>query len=68
MVRLAAAPWQNVTFQTGWSAFGAPYAAPQCYRDQIGIVRLRGAAKVNTGAPGSSNQILDLPLAYRPTN
>src|SRR2546423_14477118 len=63
----AAGPWKNVTFQAGWSAFGSPFAAPQCYRDQIGIVHLRGVAKINTGAPGFSNQILDLPAACRPS-
>jgi hypothetical protein len=56
-----------VTFQSGWSAFGSPFAAPGCYRDQIGIVHLRGVAKINTGAPGFSNQILDLPAGCRPS-
>jgi hypothetical protein len=52
--------WRNVTFQNGWTNFGAPYANVQFRR--IGdLIHLRGAAT------GSLNVIaFTLPVGFRP--
>lgn len=52
--------WRNVTFQNGWTNFGAPYANVQFRR--IGdIVHLRGAAS------GTLNVVaFTLPVGFQP--
>ncbi|UJA20277.1 hypothetical protein HJD18_08695 [Thermoleophilia bacterium SCSIO 60948] len=56
------APWQNVTVQTGWEAFGEDFATPQCYRDLEGVVHLRGAVR---RVSGTGDSPLTLPAACR---
>lgn len=54
--------WQMPTLIDSWVAFGAPYPAPQYFKDSIGMVHLRGAIK--NGTIGSS--AATLPAGYRP--
>jgi hypothetical protein len=57
-------PWEDVTFATGWSNFGAGGAANvQCFVDAVGVVHLRGYAKQGAGAGA---QIFTLPPDCRP--
>lgn len=46
-------PWQALTMAGGYTALGAPYAAPECSKDGFGLVRLRGALKPGTLAAGT---------------
>jgi len=56
--------WNNVTFQNSWADAGVP--SPLCgyYKDDYGIVRLRGGA---IRALNSTATIFNLPAGYRPT-
>jgi hypothetical protein len=42
------APWQNIAFATGWSNYGG-LAGVQCYVDVVGVVHLRGGARLGAG-------------------
>lgn len=50
MAPFAAQPittWEDMDLplSTGWVPFGAPYSAPQYYKDHAGVVHLRGVIK-----------------------
>jgi hypothetical protein len=56
----APTPWQNVTFQNGWSNHGAPYSDVQ-YRRAADLVQVRGAGDGSLGVVAFT-----LPLGFRP--
>jgi hypothetical protein len=74
--------WQNATLlvPSDWTNFGAPFAPVSFFKDQLGIVHLRGVAKnPNSGfslGPGcfysppvsSPGVLFQLPVGYRPAN
>jgi hypothetical protein len=74
--------WRDATLlvPSDWVNFGAPFAPVSFYKDQLGIVHLRGVAKnPNSGfslGPGcfystiasSPGVLFQLPTGYRPTN
>jgi hypothetical protein len=57
-------PWTPVPLASGWSAFGAGYAAPSYCKDSVGFVHLQGLATwAASGATG--NPILTMPVGFR---
>lgn len=57
--------WITATLQNGWVAFGAPYdSSVRYYKDNLGIVRLKGVVK--SGTTAINTVILQLPVGYRP--
>lgn len=54
---------QNLTLQNSWVAYGAPYRAPQYFKDGSGIVHLQGMVKLGTATAGTI--IATLPTGYR---
>lgn len=54
--------WSAPTLLNGWVNFGTPYAAAGYYKDDMGIVRLKGVIK--SGSTGLN--IFTLPTGYRP--
>ena len=54
----------GVPFNTGWQNVGFGFQAVGYFKDQFGVVHLRGAAE---RVSGSSNHLFTLPVGYRPT-
>jgi hypothetical protein len=57
--------WHAVTFQNGWSNFGAEYVPAAYTITEDGWVRLRGLVK-KWDDPNTANAIFTLPVGYRP--
>lgn len=55
--------WNNLTYNSTWGSYGAPYGAAQYSKDNAGLVRLRGVVKPNGS---TSATIGTLPSGYRP--
>jgi hypothetical protein len=53
-------------FQNGWVAFGAGGSTPGFYKDQLGIVHLRGELKSGTSSNTATGDMFTLPTGYRP--
>ncbi|MEA2448979.1 MAG: hypothetical protein QOG63_911 [Thermoleophilaceae bacterium] len=66
--------WTDATLPFPWGPYGVPYATPGYFRDQIGVVRLRGVVKNQTTGSVSASACTDhgaarfftLPAADRP--
>ena len=64
-VALKAQPaWIAPTLLNGWVNFGSGIANVGYYKDELGIVRLRGVIKGGTMTAGTG--LLVLPIGYRP--
>lgn len=57
-------PWQVVPFQNGWVNYGSGYSPFGFFKDDNGVVHLRGL--ITNGASGSTYASATLPLGYRP--
>jgi hypothetical protein len=61
---LSPPPWQTLTLQNGWvRGLGGAGPVPAVYRDQLGIVHLKGAVQRSSG---SGTTVATLPVAFRP--
>jgi hypothetical protein len=74
--------WHDVSFlfPADWANYGAPYSPVSYFKDQLGIVHLRGIAKnpnsgfgliggcFYEGGGGSPGVLFRLPAGYRPAN
>lgn len=57
--------WQAVVYSNSWVDFdAATYFGVQYYKDSLGIVHMRGAAKNGTTTAGTT--MITLPAGYRP--
>ena len=79
----AAEGWHEVSFllPEEWGDFGAPYSPVSYFKDQLGIVHLRGIAKnlqsgfgqgggcqYEEGGPATPGVLFRLPVGYRPAH
>jgi len=55
-------PWRAVTFQNGWGNYGGAYGTAAYYKDNNGIVHIRGL--IAGGTIGGC--VFTLPVGYRP--
>lgn len=53
-------------FQNGWVALGAGGSTPAYFKDQLGIVHLRGELKSGTSSNTATGDMFTLPAGYRP--
>jgi hypothetical protein len=53
-------------FQNGWVAFGSGGSTPGFYKDQLGVVHLRGEFKNGTSSNTATGDMFTLPTGYRP--
>ena len=53
-------------FQNGWVAFGGGGSTPGFYKDQLGVVHLRGEFKSGTSSNNATGDMFTLPSGYRP--
>ena len=53
-------------FQNGWVARGGGASTPGYYKDQLGVVHLRGQFKDGTSSNNSAGDMFTLPSGYRP--
>jgi hypothetical protein len=53
-------------FQNGWVAFGGGGSTPGFYKDQLGVVHLRGELKSGTSSNTATGDMFTLPAGYRP--
>jgi hypothetical protein len=53
-------------FQNGWVALGGGGSTPAYFKDQLGIVHLRGELKSGTSSNTATGDMFTLPAGYRP--
>lgn len=58
------APWIVPTLLNGWINFGAPLDTAGYYKDDLGIVHIKGIIK--SGTATINTPLLNLPAGYRP--
>jgi hypothetical protein len=58
--------WNTPTLLNGWVAFGGSTETASYYKDEFGVVHIRGMIKGGTGTDGTT--IFNLPIGYRPSN
>ena len=55
--------WITPTLLNGWEPYANTHSQPAYYKDQFGVVHLRGMVKRTSGV---GTQLLTLPVGYRP--
>lgn len=58
--------WTTLSLQNSWVTYGWPFATPSYYKDEHGVVHLRGLAKNGTVTNGTV--VATLPAGHRPAN
>lgn len=67
MLKVTTAPtWTDATLQNGWTNYGSGFNTAGYYKDQLGIVRLKGF--ITGGSTISGTNLFTLPNGYRPAN
>jgi hypothetical protein len=61
---LSAAPWITPTLFNGWVNYGSGQASVGYYKDDLGVVHIKGFIK--NGVTTGGNVIFSLPAGYRP--
>jgi len=54
------------TFASGWANYGGGFAPCDFWKDQFGMVHIRGLVTKSGGVPAAGNTIMTLPEGYRP--
>jgi hypothetical protein len=58
--------WIEPTLLNGWVNFGSGFETAGYYKDEFGVVHLRGLIKSGTTTAGTT--LFNLPIGYRPSN